>query len=70
MKNSFLVLLLLCVFTVVKSKSTDFHQQKEYNIKDFGAVGIDGNGTSFMGKELADSYELKPFLGLCWKVMV
>ncbi|MGI4806119.1 MAG: glycosyl hydrolase family 28 protein [Janthinobacterium lividum] len=151
MKNSFLVVLLLCVFTSIKATPVSFHQQKDYNIKDYGAVGdgrtddakaidacnaagggqvvipsgfmflsgpfnlksniefyvevnarilanpdekvyvksafrenkgegtiwiggenlenvticgggiIDGNGTSFMGKELADSYELKPF---------
>jgi len=31
------------------------------NVTICGGGTIDGNGTSFMGKELADSYELKPF---------
>ncbi|RYE30729.1 MAG: glycoside hydrolase family 28 protein, partial [Sphingobacteriaceae bacterium] len=31
------------------------------NVTICGGGIIDGNGTSFMGKELADSYELKPF---------
>ena len=34
------------------------HDLKEVSITGTGA--IDGNGVSFMGKELEDSYELKP----------
>ncbi|POY40558.1 glycoside hydrolase [Flavobacterium alvei] len=37
------------------------------NIENFSISGtgkIDGNGISFMGEELADSYVLKPFVGL------